>query len=316
MRRVVQRPGLLVVVVVEGCVGLLQVLLQDIGRLRDRGGVIDRHARSLTGRCPPVRDGRSPERPRYGARSCCARIATTWPILPSGFGAVLLHPHPNYGGDRHNAVVDALFRALPASGVAAVRFDFASNDIGRGVAEAAEALDLLPADVAVDGRRLLLRRVRGGHVVHERVDGWALVAPPFGSISSGAGEPIAADARPKLLLAAAHDQFCPPSTARKHVESWAATELEEVPGADHFLGGATGAGRRPVDRLAQPVSILPDGDAGGGHDRLGLGDGVLAEVEDRRGQDGVGAALDDALDEVVERADAAAGDHGHARRRR
>ena len=33
-----------------------------------------------------------------------------------------------------------------------------------------------------------------------------------------------------------------------------------------------------------------DRDAGGGHDRLGLGHGVLAEVEDRRGQHRVGAA--------------------------
>ena len=55
-----------------------------------------------------------------------------------------------------------------------------------------------------------------------------------------------------------------------------------------------------------------DGDASGCHQRLGLGDGVLAEVEDRRRQHGIGAALEDALDEVVERADAAAGDHRHA----
>ena len=55
-----------------------------------------------------------------------------------------------------------------------------------------------------------------------------------------------------------------------------------------------------------------DGHASGGHQRLGLGDGVLAEVEDRCRQHGVGAALDDAVDEVVERPDAAAGDHRHA----
>ena len=45
---------------------------------------------------------------------------------------------------------------------------------------------------------------------------------------------------------------------------------------------------------------------------LGLGDGVLAEVEDRGRQHGVGAALDHAVDEVLERADAAAGDHRDA----
>ena len=50
----------------------------------------------------------------------------------------------------------------------------------------------------------------------------------------------------------------------------------------------------------------------GGHGGLGLGDGVLAEVEDRRRQHGVGAAVEHAVDEVVERADAAAGDDRHA----
>ena len=44
--------------------------------------------------------------------------------------------------------------------------------------------------------------------------------------------------------------------------------------------------------------------------RLGLCDGVVAEVEDRRGQHGARAAFGDAVHEVVERADATAGDHG------
>ena len=55
-------------------------------------------------------------------------------------------------------------------------------------------------------------------------------------------------------------------------------------------------GRR--DRLASRIgwrrgsagSVLPNRDPGRGHDRLGLRDGVLGEVEDRRGEDGVGVA--------------------------
>ena len=56
------------------------------------------------------------------------------------------------------------------------------------------------------------------------------------------------------------------------------------------------------------------GDARRGHHRLRLGDGVLAEVEDAGGQHAGGAAVDDALDQVLQRADAAAGDHRHADR--
>ena len=46
--------------------------------------------------------------------------------LPPGApraAAVLCHPHPAYGGDRYNVVVDALFRALPPAGVASLRLD-------------------------------------------------------------------------------------------------------------------------------------------------------------------------------------------------
>ena len=69
--------------------------------------------------------------------------------------------------------------------------------------------------------------------------------------------------------------------------------------------------RMELDRYCVS-SRRTDRDPPRGHQRLGLGDGVLAEVEDRRRQHGVGTALDDALDEVLERADAAAGDDRHA----
>ena len=47
-------------------------------------------------------------------------------------GAVLLHPHPRFGGNRLNAVVAALFRSLPAAGIAALRFDFRPGAGGEG----------------------------------------------------------------------------------------------------------------------------------------------------------------------------------------
>ena len=69
-------------------------------------------------------------------------------------GAVVLcHPHPQYGGDRFNTVVEALFRALPSAGFAALRFDFrgVNNSEGRhggGVDERMDALAALEAATA------------------------------------------------------------------------------------------------------------------------------------------------------------------------
>lgn len=161
-------------------------------------------------------------------------------------GAVLLHPHPSYGGDRFNAVVEALFGALPAAGVAAVRFDFASDDLADAAADAAEALDLLPAGVPLAVVGYSFGAVVTAHVVDDRLAGWVLVAPPFGMLPA-AGAPAGEDRRPKLLLVPAHDQFCQPSAARQEVAGWRATAVEPVASADHFLAGAT---RTVAERVA------------------------------------------------------------------
>src|SRR6516225_7280993 len=62
------------------------------------------------------------------------------------------------------------------------------------------------------------------------------------------------------------------------------------------------------------LRIEPHGQAGTGHIALGVADAVLAEVEDRSREHRGGVAVADALDQVLERADAARGDHRHRHR--
>lgn len=163
--------------------------------------------------------------------------------VPDGawLGAVLLHPHPSYGGDRRNVVVEALWRALAAAGSAAVRFDFRSDDLDRCANEAVEALDLLPADLPLAIVGYSFGAAVASQVADQRLVAWALVAPPFGRMLPAAEAPIGADERPKLLLVPAHDQFCTPASARTEIAGWASTTVEEVPSADHFLAGSTAA---------------------------------------------------------------------------
>jgi alpha/beta superfamily hydrolase len=167
---------------------------------------------------------------------------------PAWAGAVVLHPHPAYGGDRRNVVVDAVWRALPPAGVAAVRFDFDGDDLAAGAADATEALDLLPAGVPAALVGYSFGALVACQVVDPRVAGWALVAPPFGRMLPGADVPAGGDPRPKLVLAPSHDQFCPPEAARQEVGPWRATTVEAVTSADHFLAGATGF---VADRVVQ-----------------------------------------------------------------
>jgi hypothetical protein len=160
--------------------------------------------------------------------------------------AVLCHPHPAYGGDRHNPVVDALFRALPGAGMAALRFDFrpgsGSAQAGGGErADVVAALDLLATEVP--GVPLWLAGYSFGADVALAVDdprhaGWVAVAPPlrFG----GPPAPAGGDRRPVLVLVPEHDRYSPPERARAATAGWPVATVEVVPGADHFLAGSAG----------------------------------------------------------------------------
>jgi alpha/beta superfamily hydrolase len=149
---------------------------------------------------------------------------------------VLLHPHPDMGGDRHNNVVDALHHALPPAGVTSLRFDFSSSDVPTAVAETLEAIEAVQ-----HSPRFVVGYSFGGGIAASiddaRLDGWCLVAPALSLVEPTIGH----DPRPKLVIAAEHDQFFGPDRLDSITKSWPAVERDVVPGSDHFFGGRTGA---------------------------------------------------------------------------
>ncbi len=162
--------------------------------------------------------------------------------------AVLLHPHPDMGGNRFNAVVDALYQALPAAGVAAVRFDFSSSDRASAAQRTVEAID------TVTTRPLVLVGYSFGAAIatmvgDQRLAGWFLVAPPLRLVDSG-DQVIAADPRPKALAVPEFDQFSPPAETAKVTEGWINTAVGVVNGADHFFSSGLG------DVVAQVLAWL------------------------------------------------------------
>jgi alpha/beta superfamily hydrolase len=153
--------------------------------------------------------------------------------------AIVCHPHPQYGGNRFNNVVTALFDALPDAGVAALRFDFRARFSG-GPGErldAVGALDELAA--AVPGVPLVAVGYSFGALValgldDDRVTALGLVAPPLAMMP----EPRAPGVR-TLVLTPAHDQFSPPEATEPIVAGWPACEHRVVEMADHSLVGHT-----------------------------------------------------------------------------
>jgi alpha/beta superfamily hydrolase len=149
-------------------------------------------------------------------------------------GAVLLHPHPEMGGDRYNHVVASLFAALPEAGVTALRFDFSGADLDVAVADTMAALDRMTAEP-----RFLVAYSFGGGVaatiIDERVAGWFLIAPALSSVEPTIGD----DPRPKGIVAAENDHFFSPARLEMATTDWEATEHSTIAGADHMFGGHT-----------------------------------------------------------------------------
>lgn len=160
------------------------------------------------------------------------------PVASPAGAAVLLHPHPDYGGDRLHPLVDGLHRRLPEAGVASVRFDFAGADPDDARAQILSAVDVAAGEAAA-ARVVLVGYSFGAGMAatvdDPRVAGWFLVAPPAVMLRSAT---IGADPRPKQLAVPAHDQFGPLDAVKASTDGWMATELEVVEGADHFLAGA------------------------------------------------------------------------------
>ncbi len=153
--------------------------------------------------------------------------------------AIVCHPHPQHGGNRYNNVVQALFDALPAAGIAALRFDFRGDyDNGRGEKlDAAAALDHLSS--AVRGTPLIAIGYSFGAMVvlgldDPRLIAKILAAPPLAAMPVERSMDV-----PTLVLTPAHDQFSAPDATEAIISDWPQTSHETIASADHFLLGRT-----------------------------------------------------------------------------
>lgn len=175
------------------------------------------------------------------------------PDGPLAGAVVLCHPHPQYGGNRHDNVITALFEALPVAGFAAIRFDF-RREFGGGVDERLDVIAALDHLDAIDRCAGLPRYLVGysfGAAValsttDDRIAAVGAVAPPLAMME------VSAPTVPTLVLTPRHDQFSPPEATEPLVSRWPDHRFQVVESADHFLGGHT------IDVAQRVASWLSD----------------------------------------------------------
>jgi alpha/beta superfamily hydrolase len=179
-------------------------------------------------------------------------LEAEWSVPDSARATVVLcHPHPQYGGTMRSLVISALFDALPTQGVACLRFNFrgvegSDGSYGEGRDEPRDvlaAIDAAAAAAAAETPLVLVGWSFGADMAltvdDPRLAGWVGIAPPLRFRAAADYEKVGADARPKLLILAAHDEFRAPAEVTADVAAWRNSRVEIVPGASHFFVGRT-----------------------------------------------------------------------------
>lgn len=164
--------------------------------------------------------------------------------------AVVLHPHPGMGGDRHHPLVVAVCERLAEGDVAALRIDLRNPDPVTEVPHLVAAATELAAEEGVEGIGLV--GYSWGSIVAASASppglvARVLVAPPAAMLAIDPRE----DELPTLVLVPAHDQYGPPDEVERLLGEHPATTIEVVEGTDHFLAGAVS---RIADRAATWLS--------------------------------------------------------------
>lgn len=165
--------------------------------------------------------------------------------------ALILHPHPRFGGTMNNKVVYNLFHAFARKGFSALRFNFrgvgksqGAFDNGQGeLSDAASALDWLQASNpnasacwvagfsfgAWISMQLLMRR--------PEIDGFISVAPPANVLDFSFLAPCPASG---LIVHGADDDIVPTEeveklAARLQIQRGIEISYETIAGANHFF---------------------------------------------------------------------------------
>ncbi|MBM3507328.1 MAG: alpha/beta fold hydrolase [Alphaproteobacteria bacterium] len=185
---------------------------------------------------------------------------------PTAPVALVMHPHPRFGGTMNNKVVYNVFHALSRSGFAVLRFNFrgvgksqGAIDNGQGeLADAAAALDWLQtfhpnaSQTWVGGfsfgawiaMQLLMRR--------PEINAFVAVAPPANIYDFAFLAPCPSSG---LIIQGTGDEVVPePEVAklanRLKAQRGSGVEYKTIPGASHFFEGKLDELSAVIDRYA------------------------------------------------------------------
>jgi uncharacterized protein len=165
----------------------------------------------------------------------------------TGRNAILCHPHPLYGGNMHNNVVQAARQMFARLGWGTLRFNFraAGSSGGHPAQGQSDASDLIsvseflrarspgPIDFAAYsyGAWATMQAIRMGL----GPDSLILISPPLDFISF---EGLRLPDAPTLVTLGNQDQYCSVESVKNWLSNQPDVKLEVFPRVDHFYWGS------------------------------------------------------------------------------
>lgn len=163
---------------------------------------------------------------------------------------VITHPHPQYGGDMYNPVVETIACAYREKGYATLRFNFrgvgmSGGNYGNGVGEQMDVAASLSYLGSIGKKRIDLSGYSFGALVNaqavqksavnRKIENLVMVSPPVGMIDAGAAAPI--DCL-QIVVTGSRDDIAPAREIEDLAAVWNSdAHLIVIDGADHFYSG-------------------------------------------------------------------------------
>lgn len=161
---------------------------------------------------------------------------------------VVCHPHPLYGGNMYNNVVEAVARKIVGKGIASLIFNFrgvgrSGGSFGHGIGEQEDlqaALSFAQSQEKIDAQRMGACGYSFGSTVALAVAATDPRIAAVAGISPFIEPPQILDRylRPKLFVCGAEDEWIDTQKFRRQIEALPEPkELIIYPGVDHFWAG-------------------------------------------------------------------------------
>jgi alpha/beta superfamily hydrolase len=170
--------------------------------------------------------------------------------MPGDKGVVITHPHPLYGGNMYNNVVESLVRMYQRAGYTTLRFNFRSigsseGEYDNGIGEQEDVKAALQC-LTQGGKKVLdLAGYSFGSWVNalaiskvDTVDRMVMISPPVAFMDFNS---VGLTPQIQLVVAGSQDHIAPPKLIEKLLPTWnPRAHLKVIDGADHFYVGYTG----------------------------------------------------------------------------